>query len=87
MRLIRAGRKSIGESSRDLDLKASAVRRWVRQAEFDEGGGNWGAETSSERREQKRLLRESRQLQVEREILSEEPLPFSPRTVDQTRLQ
>ena len=58
-----------GRSSRDLDLTATAVRHWVKQAGVDAGGGGAGALTTAERAELVALRREARQLRMEREIL------------------
>ena len=69
VRLVRDGGKTIREVSRDLDLTASAVRHWVRQAGIDAGEGGKGALTTAERAELVALRREARQLRMEREIL------------------
>jgi len=68
-RLVRAGGKTIGQVSRDLDLTTTAVRHWVKQAGVDAGGGGAGALTTAERAELVALRREARQLRMEREIL------------------
>ena len=64
VRLVRDGGKTIGQVSRDLDLTATAVRHWVKQAGVDAG-----ALTTAERAELVALRREARQLRMEREIL------------------
>jgi len=69
VRLVRDGGKTIGEVSRDLDLTATAVRHWVKQAGIDASGGGTGALTTVERAELVALRREARQLRMEREIL------------------
>ena len=69
VRLVRDGGKTIGQVSRDLDLTATAVRHWVKQAGVDAGGGGAGALTTAERAELVTLRREARQLRMEREIL------------------
>jgi transposase len=69
VRLVRDGGKTIGQVSRDLDLTATAVRHWVKQAGVDAGGGGAGALTTAERAELVALRREARQLRMEREIL------------------
>src|SRR5262245_40843420 len=67
VQLCRAGDRSIGEVARDLDLTESSVRRWVEQAEIDEGRRQ--GLTSDEREELARLRRENRVLREERDIL------------------
>lgn len=67
--LVRAGGKSIGAISKDLDLTESSVRAWVRQAEVDAGEGPKGALTTAEKEELRQLRRENRELRMEREIL------------------
>src|SRR5215475_8947004 len=75
VRLCRSGERTIPEVVRDLDLTDSAVRRWVEQAEIDEGrrqgrSSNEGAGLSSdERAELARLRRENQVLREERDIL------------------
>jgi transposase len=60
---------SICQVARDLDLTASALRSWVRQAEIDAGTGPSGEFTSAEKEELRRLRRENRVLQQERDFL------------------
>ena len=52
-----------------MDLPETAVRRWVRQAEIDAGGGTPGLLTTEERSELSTLRRENKRLRIEREIL------------------
>ena len=65
--LIESSGRSIPDICRELDLTASAVRRWVEQAEVDRGRED--GVTSTEREELERLRRENRILREEREIL------------------
>lgn len=65
--LVRSGRK-IEELGREFEPSANAIRKWVQQAERDEGRGDGGL-TSLEREELGRLRREVRVLREEREIL------------------
>ena len=67
--LCTAGDRSVGQVAKDLDLTETAVREWVRRAEIDAGNGPPGALTTDEREELRRLRRENKQLQIEREIL------------------
>ena len=65
--LCRSGEKSIAQVARDLDLTTSAVRRWVAQAEIDDGHRE--GLTSAGREELARLRRENRVQREERDIL------------------
>ena len=67
VQLCRAGDRTIPEVARDLDLTESSVRRWVEQAEIDQG--RRPGLTSDEREELARLRKENRVLREERDIL------------------
>ena len=67
MRLVR-GVGNLAQVARDLDLDENTLRRWMKQAEIDEGRGPEGALTSEEREELRRLRRENRVLQMERDF-------------------
>lgn len=60
---------SLSQVAQDLDLTPSALHRWVRQAEVDEGGGAAGALTTEEKQELQRLRREVSTLRLERDFL------------------
>jgi transposase len=60
---------NLAKVARDLDLTESALRNWVQQAEVDAGRGPEDALTSEEREELRRLRRENRTLQMERDFL------------------
>lgn len=60
---------SLAQVARDLDLTESSLRNWVKQADIDEGQGPEGALTTEEREELRRLRRENRTLEMEREFL------------------
>ena len=60
---------SIPKVAKDLDLTETALRDWVKQAEVDEGPGGEGPLTSAEREELRRLRRENRRLEMERDFL------------------
>jgi transposase len=68
---IRLVRKvgSINQVAKDLDLTASALRNWVKQAEIDEGRGPEVALTTEEKQELAQLRREVRTLRMERDFL------------------
>ncbi len=59
---------NLAKVARDLDLTQSALRKWVKQADIDEGNGPQGALTSEERGELQRLRREVRTLEMERDF-------------------
>ena len=69
VRLIHESGRTVAAVARELDLTETAVRRWVKQAETDAGQGSPEALTTEEREELRRLRREVRELQMEREIL------------------
>ena len=69
VRLVGGSGKSIGVIALEPGLGETALRRWVRQAEVDAGGGPTGALTTSEREELAYLRRENQRLRMEREIL------------------
>lgn len=60
---------NLAKVARDLDLTESSLRNWMQQAKIDEGHGPEGALTSDEREELRRLRRENRTLQMERDFL------------------
>jgi len=59
---------NLSKVARDLDLTESSLRNWVKQAEVDEGSGADGALTTEEREELRRLRREVRTLEMERDF-------------------
>jgi len=66
--LVRAGRTP-EQLAKEFEPSAQAIRNWVAQADRDEGRREDGL-TTVEREELSRLRRETRQLKLEREILS-----------------
>ena len=66
--LVRAGR-SPGELAREFEPAEYTIRKWVQQADWDEGRREDGP-TTDEKEEIRRLRREVRQLKLEREILA-----------------
>jgi transposase len=76
--LVRTSGKSVGEVCRDLDLTETAVRRWLAQADIDEGRRD--GLTTNERDELSRLRRENRVLREEREILRKAAAFFAKET-------
>ncbi len=59
---------NLAKVARDLDLSENSLRNWVKQADIDEGHGPDGALTSEEREELRRLRREVRTLEMERDF-------------------
>jgi transposase len=76
--LARAGRK-VDELAREFEPSANAIRKWIKQAELNEGLRSDGL-TTNEREELNRLRRENRVLREEREILSKAAAWFAQET-------
>ena len=60
--------KAVGAVARELDLTASALSLWVRQAQAERTKGKSGL-TKEEREELTRLRKENRELRMERDLL------------------
>ena len=67
--LVKRTGKPITEIAADLGVSGESLRKWVQQAKVDAGEGPPGALTTDEREELRRLRRENKTLQMEREIL------------------
>ena len=65
--LARLGEKPISQIAKDLGIAESGLRRWMKQADIDEGKKD--GLSSDERAELVRLRREKRVLEMEVEIL------------------
>jgi transposase len=76
--LVRSGR-SPEELAREFEPTSQAIRKWVAQADRDEGRRS-DVTTSPEREELARLRREVRQLRQEREILAKAAAWFARET-------
>ncbi len=68
VRLVLEEGKTVAQVARDLDLTASALSGWVRQARADRSKGRTGL-TTAEREELAELRKENRSLRMERDFL------------------
>ena len=76
---VHLGDRSALEVAREFEISVDSVRRWVQQAERDQGRRQDGL-SSPEREELVRLRRETRRLRMEREILSKAAAWFARET-------
>ena len=67
VRVARRGDLTIPEVAADFDISVESVRRWMRQADIDDGVKD--GLTSAEQADVVRLRREVRRLETENEIL------------------
>jgi transposase len=65
--VARRGELTFAEVAADFDISVESVRRWVRQAEIDDGMRD--GLTSAEQAEVVQLRRDKRRLEMENEIL------------------
>ena len=65
--VARRGDLTVAEVAVDFDVSPESVRRWMRQADIDDGIKD--GHTSSEQSELVQLRRDRRRLQMENEIL------------------
>jgi transposase len=65
--VARRGDLSVAEVAADFDVSVESVRRWVRQADIDDGVRD--GLTTAEQSELVQLRREKRRLEMENEIL------------------
>ena len=79
-RLARGSDQSIPALAADRGVSSEALRHWLRQADADEGRGQPGELTTDERDELRRLRREVKMLQQEREILKKAAAFFAKET-------
>lgn len=69
VKIVRQSGKPVAVVARELDLTASALGAWVKQAEIDEGRGPAGALTSAEKAELAELRRDNKRLTQENAFL------------------
>jgi transposase-like protein len=73
VRLHRAGGRTIGQLSKDLDVGETALRSWVARADAEAGGevdrSPKAVLTGAEREELSELRKRVKRLEMEREIL------------------
>ena len=79
VKLVQVGARSTREVAEEFGISADSVRRWMQQAERDQGSRQDGLR-SAEREELVRLRRENRRLKMEREILSKAATWFARET-------
>ena len=77
--LARQGDKPIAQLSRELGVAESGLRRWMAQADVDEG--HRPGLTSDERKELAELRRKNRVLEMENEILKRAAAYFAKENV------
>ena len=79
VKLAQVGDRSATQIAREFEISRESVRRWVKQAELDQGSRTDGLR-SKDQDELARLRREVRQLRMEREILSKAAAWFARET-------
>ena len=77
--VARRGDLSIAEVAADFDVSEVSVRRWMRQADVDDGIKD--GLTTSEQQELVRLRRANRRLEMENEILRRAAAYFAKETL------
>ena len=77
--VARRGDLSVVEVAADFDVSEESVRRWVRQADIDDGLK--GGQTSAEAAELVQLRRDKRRLEMENEILRRAAAYFAASTL------
>jgi transposase len=69
VRLVKQGDGNVSQVARDLDVTLSSLRKWVKEADIEQGKGPPEALSKAEREELRKLRRRVRTLEEEREIL------------------
>ena len=71
---------NVSQAARGLDISYTMLRNWIKQAEIDKGKGADGALSTEEREELRRLRKENRVLQMERDFLKKATAFFAKET-------
>jgi transposase len=79
VRVARRGDLTVPEVAADFDVSQESVRRWMRQADVDDGIA--AGKTSSEQAEVVQLRRRMRRLEMENEILRRAAAYFAASTI------
>ena len=79
VRVARRGDLTVLEVAADFDVSKESVRRWMRQADVDDGIK--GGQTSTEQSELMQLRRDKRRLEMENEILRRAAAYFAASTL------
>ena len=76
---------NVAKVARELDIGEGSLHNWVKQADIDEGRGPVGSLNSEEREELRRLRRENRRLEMERDFLKKAAVFFAKEEDRRTR--
>jgi transposase len=79
VRVARRGDLTVLEVAADFDVSKESVRRWMRQADVDDGVKD--GQTSTEQSELVQLRRDKRRLEMENEILRRAAAYFAASTL------
>jgi transposase len=85
VRLAQTSGESIPTIARDLGINENSLRRWIKQADIDEGKGPAGALTSEQLEELRRLRKENRVLRMERDFLKKATAFFAKETTENSK--
>ncbi len=79
--LAKTGGKGVPQFARDPGISEQALRGWLKRADSDAGRGQSGELTTTESEELRRLRREVKVLQQERDILRKAAAYFATETL------
>ena len=83
VRLVRTSGKTVTAVARELSISPTSLKNWMIQLDIDEGQRD--GLTTDEREELRRLRRENRTVQMEREILKKAAAFFASEETNRTR--